>query len=115
MNPQNTPKQPGGLKAFTARWNEMVTEAIKLGIQGVKTHTSDFESYTKAEKRVAWLEAQVAERQAKAAAKAEEADVAQAAEEAEDSAAVTKKAIAKAAKAAKASKPRSARKRKVAA
>jgi hypothetical protein len=54
------PKQPGGLKAYTARWNELVTEANKLGgFPGVKVHTSDFESYPKAEKRVAWLEAQI--------------------------------------------------------
>jgi hypothetical protein len=54
----NKTTEPGGLKGYTARWNDLVIEAEKLGLKlkGVAYHSSDFESYTKAQKRVDWLE-----------------------------------------------------------
>jgi hypothetical protein len=63
-------KQPGGLHSYMMRWNELAEKAGTLGgIKGVKIHTSEFESYVIAERRVAWLEAQIAS--LGAAAKAE--------------------------------------------
>jgi hypothetical protein len=56
-------KQPGGLHAYMVKWNELAVEADKLGgVKGVKVHTSEFESYLIAEKRVAWLTAEIEKR-----------------------------------------------------
>jgi hypothetical protein len=84
------------------KWNELAEKAAALGgIRGVKTHTSEFESYVIAERRVKWLEEQIASLQAAAKAQAglDEAQVA------------TKKVAAKKV-AAKASKPMSKRLRR---
>jgi hypothetical protein len=60
MSNLNQPKRPGGLHAFMVRWNELAEKAAALGgIPGVKVHTSEFESYVIAERRVNWLEAQI--------------------------------------------------------
>jgi hypothetical protein len=65
---KNQPKQPGGLHSYMVRWNELAEKATALGgIKGVKVHTSEFESYPKAEKRVRWLEEQIKAREAQAA------------------------------------------------
>lgn len=53
---------PGGLLGFRDRWNALVPEAIRLGVPGVAIHGANFESYGMAEKRLAWLDAQIAER-----------------------------------------------------
>ena len=100
-------KQPGGLHSYMVRWNELAEKATTLGgIRGVKVHTSEFESYVIAERRVAWLEAQIA---AMGAATKVPAGLAQVADK--QVAKASKKVATKASKKSRPPSPKSKRRR----
>jgi hypothetical protein len=57
--PRRKKPAPLTLREMTIFWNEQIPEALRLGLTGVKVHTSPFESRAAGEKRLAWLTAEM--------------------------------------------------------